>query len=288
MAASFATADDGPSSAAEVRKSALGEHGLVASSDLPAGVAVARFEGPVVAWRDVPDAEARHALWIEDDAWLLPRTPARYVNHSCDANCVVDDDLFVVTTRPVRNAEELTIDYVTVDVNEYRRAPERFFWDERWTFACRCGSPRCLGNIDGYRLIGRASAWGGGDPVLSVGTSAGKGRGVFARRRIVAGERFERAPVLVIPAKEWANAEKTAINDYCFCWGERDEHAALALGLGSLLNHSFEPNAVFVRDLAAACIDFVALRDVLPGEELTVNYNEDPSDRSPLWFEPVL
>ena len=68
----------------------------------------------------------------------------------------------------------------------------------------------------------------------------GKGRGVFARRAIPKGEVFETCPVLVVPA--------AAIEDYSagfgpfvFEWGEGK--VALALGFGSLYNHSYRPNA---------------------------------------------
>ena len=32
-------------------------------------------------------------------------------------------------------------------------------------------------------------------------------------------------------------------------------------------------------------VQFKALRDIAAGEEITVNYNREPQDRSPVWFE---
>ena len=32
---------------------------------------------------------------------------------------------------------------------------------------------------------------------------------------------------------------------------------------------------------------YTALRDIAPGEEITVNYNGDPSDRSPVGFDVI-
>ncbi|HWL25392.1 MAG TPA: SET domain-containing protein-lysine N-methyltransferase, partial [Ureibacillus sp.] len=34
-------------------------------------------------------------------------------------------------------------------------------------------------------------------------------------------------------------------------------------------------------------IDFYAMRDIHEGEEILVNYNGDPEDQSPLWFEVI-
>jgi hypothetical protein len=105
----------------------------------------------------------------------------------------------------------------------------------------------------------------------------GKGRGVFARRPILTGEVIERAPVLVLPAGGGPG-------DDCFEWGEGTW--ALALGYGSLYNHSYEPNARY-EDVGGRTKCFVALRDIAAGEEITVNYNGDPGDRSPVWFEVI-
>ena len=61
---------------------------------------------------------------------------------------------------------------------------------------------------------------------------------------------------------------------------------ALALGYGSLYNHSYRPNARY-DDIGQLTKIFTALRDIPPGEEITVNYNGDPSDRAAVAFEVV-
>ena len=32
-------------------------------------------------------------------------------------------------------------------------------------------------------------------------------------------------------------------------------------------------------------LEFVAVRDIQPGEEICVNYNLDPDDQTPVWWE---
>ena len=61
---------------------------------------------------------------------------------------------------------------------------------------------------------------------------------------------------------------------------------ALALGYGSLYNHSYKPNARY-DDVGPQTKEFTALRDIQPGEEITVNYNAEPKSRSAVWFEVV-
>jgi SET domain-containing protein len=117
---------------------------------------------------------------------------------------------------------------------------------------------------------------------IEVKRVKGKGRGVFARRAIRAGTVIERVPVLVLPytEDEW----ESQLTPYYFTWGE--DTVALALGYGSLYNHSYRPNARY-DDVGPRTKVFTALRDIRPGEEITVNYNGDPDDRSPVGFDVV-
>src|SRR5512142_3056443 len=77
---------------------------------------------------------------------------------------------------------------------------------------------------------------------IEVKRVKGKGRGVFARRPIRKGEVIERVPVLVLPIEEIRNLSSwTGLAGYCVLWGRGT--VALALGYGSLYNHSYRPNA---------------------------------------------
>jgi hypothetical protein len=265
-----------------------GQRGLVAAEDVPIGTPVARFEGPIVNWRDVPPAEVCYALLLQDDDWLLPRTDARYINHSCAPNCRVDDTLSVVTIRAIATGEQFTLSYDTLAMAEYLQAPQHYFWDSRWSFDCCCGEPGCVGRIDRYRI----RSYDDPEPLtpgakIRLGAAPGKGRGVFATAPIARGEIIERAPVLVSPADEWSHVEKTVLYHYCFAWGPQLEHAAIGLGYASLYNHSYTPNAVYLRHLEDLLIHFVALHDIAPGEQITVNYNNDPANQEPVWFEVI-
>ena len=190
----------------------------------------------------------------------------------------------MVTIRAVRRHEELTRDCARVSASRYLADPKAHVWDKRRTFCCHCGSAQCREMIDGYTVIGHVRDLVLGAAVSVVATT-GKGRGLIAARNIVGGEIVARSPVFVIPEKEWREIEATPIYDYTFEWGEDRGDAAVMLGIGSLVNHSYSPNTVFVRRYAACEIDFIALRDIATGEEITTNYNGDPDDRSPLWFE---
>jgi SET domain-containing protein len=120
---------------------------------------------------------------------------------------------------------------------------------------------------------------------IQVKRVKGKGRGVFARRAIRAGEEIERVPVLVLPFDdEQVSSTWIRLAGYCFVWGENT--VAVALGYGSLYNHSYRPNARY-QDIGRQTKVFFALRDIAPGEEITVNYNGEPNDPTPVDFHVV-
>jgi hypothetical protein len=117
-----------------------------------------------------------------------------------------------------------------------------------------------------------------------MGVVDGRGRGMFAARKFLKGELIERAPVVVINEKKWPNAAKTILSDYAFDWGEKDEHAAIALGYISIYNHSYRPNAQLEQMLDELMMEIIAIKDIEPGEEITINYNGDPENQDELWF----
>ena len=111
------------------------------------------------------------------------------------------------------------------------------------------------------------------------------GKGVFAAAPIAAEDVIEVCPVLLFPKAQLAAMRQTMLDDYYFDWGEDGEWFAVALGYGSLYNHAYEPNADYEMDFANETIDIYAVRDIAPGEEIFVNYNGAPGNRSKVWFE---
>ena len=122
-----------------------------------------------------------------------------------------------------------------------------------------------------------------GEP-LQIRSVRGKGRGIFAGRRFAAEELLERAPVLVIPNEEWDLVGASVVASYCFTWGKADD-AAIPLGRASLFNHSYTPNAYAQIHLRDKVIEFLALRDIEAGEEITLNYNGDPDNGTEMSFQ---
>ncbi len=123
------------------------------------------------------------------------------------------------------------------------------------------------------------------NPDLYIAPSELEGRGVFCSKFIQAGEIIEICPVIVLPKKELALINQTKLYDYYFLWGENDESIAIILGFGSLYNHSYSPNAEYFPDPENDSLDIYAYKDILPGEEILVNYNGDPDSQAKVWFD---
>ncbi len=111
-----------------------------------------------------------------------------------------------------------------------------------------------------------------------VRTSKNKGRGVFARRLIPEGTEFERVPLIPVT---WDQIEGSELADYVYAWDSGK--TVVALGYGSLYNHSYKPNARY-EDISTRAKAFVALRDIQAGEEILINYNADPQDMEDVGF----
>ncbi|MCO5233256.1 MAG: SET domain-containing protein [Chitinophagales bacterium] len=112
-----------------------------------------------------------------------------------------------------------------------------------------------------------------------------KGRGVFASIDISKGTIIEVCPVIVCPPKDRELIDQSFLYNYYFLWEEDNLSTAIALGFGSLYNHSYQPNSIYRTYYDEQIIEFIALKDILAHTEITVNYNYEPEDKTPVWFD---
>jgi uncharacterized protein len=112
-----------------------------------------------------------------------------------------------------------------------------------------------------------------------------QGLGIFARVPIKKDEVIEVCPVIEIPEEELSDLVKTKLLEYYFAWGEDFKSGVLVLGYGSLYNHTYSPNAKYIKELENSQVKFIALKEIKADEEILVNYNGHPEDKTKLWFE---
>ncbi len=95
-------------------------------------------------------------------------------------------------------------------------------------------------------------------------TIPGKGRGVVAKANMIAGMLVASDPLFKTEAGILGAME---------CFDYSDDYDCLPLGLISLCNHSYTPNAYLVLDDRVDVMNLYAGIDIMPGEEITIPYN---------------
>jgi hypothetical protein len=118
------------------------EQGVFAARSIGVGEFIARFEGVESATR------TRMSLQFGPGQHIEPaeECPLRFLNHACEPNAAFQGvDLHA--RRDIPEGGEITIDY-----NAHEETLSH-------PFACRCGSPRCVGTVRGF---GRKESASGG------------------------------------------------------------------------------------------------------------------------------
>ena len=107
-------------------------------------------------------------------------------------------------------------------------------------------------------------------------TGTARGRGVFAARGFKTGEIVETCPVVVV--NQFVSDLPPEVGCIVFGWSylvtrQVGRQTAIVLGYGSLYNHENPSSMRYEADGQAQVMRFIAVRDIAPDEELTVNYN---------------
>jgi len=144
-----------------LRRSPIHGNGVFALVDIPKGTELIEYRGRRMThaqidrlYADTTD-NGHTFLFTLNDRYVIDANfegnIARWINHSCKPNCqaVVEevegrdrrkDRVTIETLRAIRPGEELTYDY-GIDVGERLTPRLKQIW------ACRCGSPRCIGTM---------------------------------------------------------------------------------------------------------------------------------------------
>lgn len=131
-----------PDSDIEVRKSRIAGLGIFALRSFEPGEVV-------FSWKDVSSPltdeeyerlplDQRMYVARYNGGWLYMMPPARYINHSCEANTNPIDGADVVITG-IASGEEITSDY-------------RSELKDGEKMECHCGTPSCKGYIIGTAI----------------------------------------------------------------------------------------------------------------------------------------
>jgi uncharacterized protein len=91
--------------------------------------------------------------------------------------------------------------------------------------------------------------------------------------------------VIPIPEHDMAGLSESILVTYFYFFGKKKERMVVALGFGSIYNHTDTPNATYKGQEKDQTIEYYALRDIKEDEEITVNYVQGKKKKKfPLWF----
>ncbi len=124
-------------------------------------------------------------------------------------------------------------------------------------------------------------------PILFIAPSHNKGRGVYTTEKIKAGTTIEISPVIVLSQKDRKSIEESLLYHYIFEWGNNKKKGALGMGYISMYNHNYDANCAYEMDYDASTMEIRTVKDIQAGEELYINYNAVPDDKTALWFDAI-
>lgn len=119
-----------------IKKSKIEGKGVFAGRDFKKGEIVIKWDISYQLTQEevkkLPEAEKRYVAYL-GKKHILMQSPAKYVNHSCDANTYAGN-FCDIAKRDIKKGEEVTANYSeTMETNEFMK--------------CNCGSKNCRGII---------------------------------------------------------------------------------------------------------------------------------------------
>ncbi len=117
--------------------------GIFASRNIKSGEEILRFSGPIINFeRAVAKGEKMgNPLQIDHDKYIDTQPPALFINHSCDPNSGIKNNLILFATKDISKDDEIKYDYSATMDEDY------------WTLACKCKSKNCRGIIKDFKYL---------------------------------------------------------------------------------------------------------------------------------------
>jgi len=111
-----------------VKSSGIHGAGIFTSVDIPAESKIMEIKGEIISGDECERREEEednvYIFWYDDETYIDTNNTEKikYINHNCESNCVVEEDigvrLYLYTDREIKAGEELTIDYGYEDIYE--------------------------------------------------------------------------------------------------------------------------------------------------------------------------
>lgn len=128
----------------EIRASSIQGKGMFAREPIQKGEVIVVWGGKVFSEADIQAGKARERSLVDIDEGVYlgntvdePEELDEFINHNCDSNVWLQDEITLVARRHIAKGEEITVDYALWET------------DSSWEMECYCGSPFCRKLITG-------------------------------------------------------------------------------------------------------------------------------------------
>ena len=121
----------------EVRMSKIHHRGVFAARDIKKGERIIEYTGRRLTFAESDRSNSEYLFQLNKNTFIDGKNTARYINHSCVPNCVIEIErghIWIDALRTIRKGEELVYNY-------------SFDMEEAKDYPCACGTRVCPGYI---------------------------------------------------------------------------------------------------------------------------------------------
>ena len=143
-----------PGKRIQTRRSGVHGKGVYAVVPIEPGETLIEYTGEVISWKEAlrrhphDPKDPNHTFYFSiDEKHVIDAkfggNSSRWINHSCDPNCIADEEdgrVFIKALRDISAGEELFYDYGLVIDEPYTKKLKA-------QYPCWCGSTACRGTL---------------------------------------------------------------------------------------------------------------------------------------------
>jgi hypothetical protein len=117
--------------------------GLFAKKVIKKGEEIFKFIGKLINFKQTLDRKNNFGdpLQIGKDLYINLEEPLRFINHSCNPNAGITNDVSLIALADIQRGEEIYFDYSTTMVEDH------------WVMQCRCGNANCRNIIKDFKHL---------------------------------------------------------------------------------------------------------------------------------------